>query len=178
MGGEHPNNQQWPFLVGLTEASVPDAQQAAIASLTETEIRTLRLVYQRFTSKEIARREGVTPDAVTARLKRARAKLGGLSSVAASRLVHGMATDATYHPVVSPSLAVDDEPFAKDEASATVTIRRLQPRLLRLPFPTRERATNDDTIIARIAWPVIIATLIAVGILVIQAAMVGADRLR
>jgi DNA-binding CsgD family transcriptional regulator len=82
----------------------------AFASLTDLEKSTLLLVYQRFTAKEIARKEGVTPDAINARLKRSRAKLGGISSAAAARLVYGQHEDSAYQSLVSHPLAVDPEP--------------------------------------------------------------------
>lgn len=72
--------------------SPPDVTGAGaktgLTALTASEREALLLVYQRLTVKDIARELSIAPESVASRIKRGRAKLGGITAVAASRLVH------------------------------------------------------------------------------------------
>ena len=148
--------------------------------LTPLEIRTLLLVFERNTAKDIARIEGVTPDAIVARINRARNKLGGITRIAAARnLMAALPTDAYHsmipHPLgISENASFDQVHLASSQEDA---IRQAPSSIWQMPLPTKQRPVNDDPLIARIIWPIVVAVLIVVMMAILQAVMVGLDRL-
>lgn len=69
---------------------------------------------------------------------------------------------------------VQQDLASSEEADDTL----LPQRLWRLPFPTKTRPVNDDSILARIIWPIVVAVLIVMMMAILQAVMIGIDRLR
>jgi DNA-binding CsgD family transcriptional regulator len=149
--------------------------------LTELEIRTLVLVYERNTAKDIARVEGVSPDAIVARINRARNKLGGISRLAAARQLVSAIPAGAYHSMVPYPMGMPDNHtlVQQDLASSEGLDDTILPhRLWRLPLSTKTRPVNDDSILARIIWPIVVAILIVMMMAILQAVMVGINRLR
>ncbi len=48
----------------------------------------------------------------------------------------------------------------------------------RWPFPTRERPTNDDPVSARIAWPIGLAFLTVLALVMLNTVLVSLNNLR
>lgn len=149
--------------------------------LTELEIRTLIYVYARHTAKDIARVEGVTPDAVVARINRARGKLGGISRVDAARRIVTALPPEAYQSLVPQQMGLLDPLYPEQTEFATAEDRepdRVSSRTWQFPLPSKDRRINDDPLLHRIVWPIVVAVLIVLAMAVLQAVMVGLDRLR
>ncbi len=165
-----------------------------VARLTAIEIATLRHVLDHRTAKEIARIEGVSEDAIVNRINRARAKLGGVSRIAAARMVAAhfnempaieavTSIQTASHQMVSQPMGVSDiEPFAQVEGAPPLSEGAIGTGRLgtgmRWPFPTRERPTNDDSVSARIAWPIGLAFLTVLALVMLNAVLVSLNNLR
>lgn len=157
---------------------------SAVERLTALEITTLRHVLDHRTAKEIARIENVSEDAIVNRINRARGKLGGVSRVQAARLVeqHFGATDhpaKASQPLVSHSMGGD----------AAVVVHHvegipMQPALTARasefgwPFPTKGRPVNDDPLVARIAWPIGLAFLTVLALVMLNTVLQSLNNLR
>jgi DNA-binding CsgD family transcriptional regulator len=156
----------------------------AVERLTALEISTLRHVLDHRTAKEIARIENVSEDAIVNRINRARGKLGGVSRVEAARLVErhfGSAgrTTIASHPLVSHSMGGDAavaiqhvdgvpmQPPRQDDASG-----------FGWPFPTRNRPINDDPLVARMAWPIGLAFLTVLALVMLNTVLQSLNNLR
>lgn len=149
--------------------------------LTDLEIRTLIYVYTRHTAKDIARIEGVSPDAVVARINRARGKMGGISRLDAARRIVAALPPETYHSIAPQQmgLLVRPEPEHVEPARAEEPeTNQVSSRPWRFPLPSKARPVNDDPLLHRIVWPIVVAVLIVLTMAVLQAVMVGLDRLR
>lgn len=149
--------------------------------LTDLEIRTLVYVYTRHTAKDIARIEGVSPDAVVARINRARSKLGGISRLDAARRIVAAIPPEAYHSIVPQPMGLLDrsEPEHLESAMAEEPeTSQTSSRIWRFPLPSKARPVNDDPLLHRIVWPIAVAVLIVLAMAVLQAVMVGLDRLR
>jgi DNA-binding CsgD family transcriptional regulator len=165
----------------LGDIGLRDSLPHPLNTLTALEIRTLVLVYERNTAKDIARIERVTPDAVVARINRARSKLGGISRLAAARQIVAALQTHTYHSVIPHPMGVpDEEPVPQTNlASLEGQADNMAAQALwKLPIPTKVRPVNDDSLLARLVWPIVVAVLIVVMMAILQAVMVGIDRLR
>lgn len=152
-----------------------------IHKLTALEVRTMMLVYERNTAKDIARIERVTPDAVVARINRARNKLGGISRLAAARLIMAALPPSTNHSMIPQPMGIGEiqSSLQNDIAIAEDVVSDRMPQgIWKLPLPTKARPVNDDPLLARIIWPVVVSVLIVVMMAILQAVMVGLDRLR
>lgn len=149
--------------------------------LTDLEIRTLIYVYTRHTAKDIARIEGVSPDAVVARINRARSKLGGISRLDAARRVIAALPPEAYHSIAPQPMGLLDraEPEHLESARAEEhETGQTSSRAWQFPLPSKARPVNDDPLLHRIVWPIVVAVLIVLAMAVLQAVMVGLDRLR
>lgn len=142
--------------------------------LTVLEANTLIYVFQHHTAKEIALIEGVSPDAIVARINRARRKLGNVSRAKASRMIIDAFGKETYQRMVSQPLVISvpqdtgHTPLAPAGATGPVRAARFH-----WPVPTRGRPTNDDSHLARIIWPVVLALLTIVAMILLQSLMIG-----
>lgn len=149
--------------------------------LTELEIRTLIYVYTRHTAKDIARIEGVSPDAVVARINRARSKMGGISRLDAARRIVAVLPPETYHSIAPQPMGLLEKPEPEHHESARAEepgTSQTSSRPWRFPLPSKARPVNDDPLLHRIVWPIVVAVLIVLAMAVLQAVMVGLDRLR
>lgn len=161
--------------------------------LTAREIATLRHVLDHRTAKEIARIEGVSEDAIVNRINRARAKLGGVSRVEAARIVSAsigagpMATTAaamsappaTSHQMVSQPMGVASATVAQQTDPAT-PVREMVGKgsSFPWPFPTANRPRNDDSLTARIAWPIILAFLTVLALVMLNTVLQSLNNVR
>jgi DNA-binding CsgD family transcriptional regulator len=154
-----------------------------ISRLTAIEIATLRHVLDHRTAKEIARIEGVSEDAIVNRINRARAKLGGVSRVAAARMVQQHFDQTASHQLVSQPMGVADtvtlaQVDGASPLSANVPISERPLRSFAWPFPTKERPINDDPIVTRIAWPIGLAFLTVLALVMLNAVLVSLSNIR
>jgi DNA-binding CsgD family transcriptional regulator len=165
-----------------------------VARLTAIEIATLRHVLDHRTAKEIARIEGVSEDAIVNRINRARAKLGGVSRIAAARIVAEhfgempVGQVAAYehpasHQMVSQTMGVSESaPFIQVDVAPPLSDGAIGTGRLgagfRWPIPTRERPTNDDPVSARIAWPIGLAFLTVLALVMLNTVLVSLNNLR
>lgn len=155
--------------------------------LTAREIATLRHVLDHRTAKEIARIEGVSEDAIVNRINRARAKLGGVSRVEAARIVGANIGDAApriphqtaSHQMVSQPMGVASLAVAAqtDPATPVKELARTGSSLA-WPFPTANRPTNDDSLTARIAWPIILAFLTVLALVMLNTVLQSLNNVR
>lgn len=149
--------------------------------LTDLEIRTLIYVYTRHTAKDIARIEGVSPDAIVARINRARGKMGGISRLDAARRIVAVLPQEAYHSIAPQQMGLLDRPEPEQLGSARAEepeTSKAPSQAWRFPFPSKARPVNDDPLLHRIVWPIVVAVLIVLAMAVLQAVMVGFDRLR
>jgi DNA-binding CsgD family transcriptional regulator len=165
-----------------------------VVRLTAIEIATLRHVLDHRTAKEIARIEGVSEDAIVNRINRARAKLGGVTRIAAARIVAEHFGEvpavqavtsplAASHQMVSQPMGVSEvQPFAQVDGAPPLSDGLVGTRHIgagiRWPFPTRERPTNDDPVAARIAWPIGLAFLTVLALVMLNTVLVSLNNLR
>ena len=159
-----------------------------IAKLTDSQRAYLRLVLAHQSSKEIAQAFGISAHTVDKRIKEAMRILGVNSRIEAARILAASEAD---HPrqglgPQSPDLAETSEfrpsPSPRGvsngiETRTTVTTLREDlagyagsdhaERGLPLPFPTRERPSNNLSILQRAGWMIglIIGLAVATGIL-------------
>ena len=135
-----------------------DIEQGQVLSkLSVAQIDTLRLVYAHKNSKEIARIMDVSSHTVDERIRVAMRKLGVDSRTKAALIVANEIAPTAYQPLMyQPSvIGADDEQLhllgPQQEADGP------DPFWMRLPFPTRRRPYNTDTIGMRLLWPLVIA---------------------
>jgi DNA-binding CsgD family transcriptional regulator len=155
--------------------------------LTAREITTLRHVLDHRTAKEIARIEGVSEDAIVNRINRARAKLGGVSRVEAARIVGASMGDAaapiadhgTSHQMVSQPMGVASAAVVPqtDLANPVNELAR-NSSSFPWPFPTANRPRNDDSLTARIAWPIILAFLTVLALVMLNTVLQSLNNVR
>jgi DNA-binding CsgD family transcriptional regulator len=155
--------------------------------LTAREIATLRHVLDHRTAKEIARIEGVSEDAIVNRINRARAKLGGVSRVEAARIVGASigaapAADtamATSHQMVSQPMGVASAAVAaQSDPAAPAGEMAGKASSFPWPFPTANRQRNDDSLTARIAWPIILAFLTVLALVMLNTVLQSLNNVR
>ena len=161
------------------------ADPSAVERLTALEISTLRHVLDHRTAKEIARIEHVSEDAIVNRINRARAKLGGVSRIEAARLVeqHFGAQknggESTSHRLVSQPMVGDGTAILQHiEAIPTQTARPASASGFGWPFPTKGRSINDDPLVARIAWPIGLAFLTVLALVMLNTVLQSLGNLR
>lgn len=125
--------------------------------LTEGQKECLRLFHARWEVKDIARQIGRSPVTVQQRLATARKHLGVDRSAEAARLLvqhEGRVYDPTPY---APTIVADPVPSAPIlEAEKRGERHSAFP----LPFPTRERPTNDLSIGMKITYSVLLAAMI------------------
>lgn len=178
---------------GVSDRSVApqDAErQAGLDRLTQLEISTLLHVHDHLTAKEIARIEGVSEDAIVNRINRARAKLGGVSRVQAAKLVAQLtpqpAPKAPLAAAAPASHQVGYQPVGDDVAAIPPQITAIPMQTLGRanasgfgwPFPTKSRPINDDPVIARIAWPIGLAFLTVLALVMLNTVLQSLGNLR
>lgn len=175
----------------------PPATNHPVDRLTALEIATLRHVLDHRTAKEIARIEGVSEDAIVNRINRARAKLGGVSRVEAARIVGASGADAAMaRPARADSGGAASHPAASHQmvsqpmgvASATIAPQTDPAAPVRemvgkgssfpWPFPTANRPRNDDSLTARIAWPIILAFLTVLALVMLNTVLQSLNNVR
>lgn len=160
------------------------AQSSAVERLTKLEISTLRHVLDHRTAKEIARIENVSEDAIVNRINRARGKLGGVSRVQAARLVeqHFGGVERmpdTSHPLVSHSMGGDAAVAVHHvEGIPTASARPASASGFGWPFPTKDHPINDDPLVARIAWPIGLAFLTVLALVMLNTVLQSLNNLR
>jgi DNA-binding CsgD family transcriptional regulator len=142
-------------------------EQQDIVKLTEAQREALRYVQQGYEAKEIARELGISPHAVTERLRSARRIMGTTSSRIAARRLLQAEGKAAYMPYVdTPIVVVPPRDLPPDQATynasgeapaleaAGVATQNAEPdlaapqgmsSLLAWPFPTERRPYNDLT---------------------------------
>lgn len=161
--------------------------------LTAREVATLRHVLDHRTAKEIARIEGVSEDAIVNRINRARAKLGGVSRVEAARIVGASiavspapapsaapaAPPAASHQMVSQPMGVASVAVAP-QTSPAAPVREMVGKgsSFPWPFPTANRPKNDDSLTARIAWPIILAFLTVLALVMLNTVLQSLNNVR
>lgn len=161
-------------------------RHAGLDRLTPLEISTLRHVHDHLTAKEIARIEGVSEDAIVNRINRARAKLGGVSRVQAAKLVAQSAPQSPQPIAVGASHQMGYQPMGDDAAALalhTTVIPMTQAARANAsgfgwPFPTKSRPVNDDPLIARIAWPIGLAFLTVLALVMLNTVLQSLGNLR
>lgn len=166
---------------------MPPGTGNPVDKLTALEISTLRHVLDHRTAKEIARIEGVSEDAIVNRINRARAKLGGVSRVEAARIV-GASIDGSAAPGAARSAShqMVSQPMGVASAAAVaqtdpaVPVRELAGRSSSFPwpFPTADRPRNDDSLTARIAWPIILAFLTVLALVMLNTVLQSLNNVR
>lgn len=158
-----------------------------VDKLTALEISTLRHVLDHRTAKEIARIEGVSEDAIVNRINRARAKLGGVSRVEAARIV-GASIDAppvaaapvaTSHQMVSQPMGVASAAITP-QTDPAAPVREMVGKGSNFPWPipTANRPRNDDSLTARIAWPIILAFLTVLALVMLNTVLQSLNNVR
>jgi DNA-binding CsgD family transcriptional regulator len=160
------------------------ADSNGVERLTALEIATLRHVLDHRTAKEIARIENVSEDAIVNRINRARSKLGGVSRVQAARLVDqhlgsSQHVQETSHPMVSQPMGGDAAiPIDHVDGIPMQTARPASASGFGWPFPTKGRPTNDDPLVARIAWPIGLAFLTVLALVMLNTVLQSLGNLR
>lgn len=158
-----------------------------VDKLTAREIATLRHVLDHRTAKEIARIEGVSEDAIVNRINRARAKLGGVSRVAAARIVAAHIDAAAVpappeiasHQMVSQPMGVASAAIAPhSDPAAPIGEMAGGSSGFAWPFPTPGRTRNDDSLTARIAWPIILAFLTVLALVMLNTVLQSLNNVR
>lgn len=160
------------------------ASDSAVERLTALEVSTLRHVLDHRTAKEIARIENVSEDAIVNRINRARSKLGGVSRVQAARLVEqhfgvGDRSQEASHQLVSHPMG-GDAAIAVHQGNGAPTVSALPASASGFgwPFPTKGRPINDDPIVARIAWPIGLAFLTVLALVMLNTVLQSLNNLR
>lgn len=154
----------------------------SVERLTALEISTLRHVLDHRTAKEIARIENVSEDAIVNRINRARGKLGGVSRVQAARIVEqhfggGRHVPEASHPLVSHSMG-GDAAIVGHHSDPIPTQPALAASGFGWPFPTKGRPVNDDPLVARIAWPIGLAFLTVLALVMLNTVLQSLNNLR
>lgn len=152
----------------------------AVERLTPLEISTLRHVLDHRTAKEIARIESVSEDAIVNRINRARAKLGGVSRIEAARLVEQhLGPGSASHRLVSQPMGGDGTTILQHvDGIPTQTARPASASGFGWPFPTKDRPINDDPLVARIAWPIGLAFLTVLALVMLNTVLQSLGNLR
>lgn len=148
-------------------------QGPAIAKLSVAQIETLRLVYAHKNSKEIARIMGVSSHTVDERIRVAMRKLGVDSRTKAALAVASETEPTAYQSLMyQPSVIGfgDDQLHSLEPLPEVV---RPDPFWTRLPFPTRRRPYNTDTLGARLLWPLVIAISTIMAFAALYAVLLG-----
>lgn len=157
---------------------------SAVERLTALEVSTLRHVLDHRTAKEIARIENVSEDAIVNRINRARGKLGGVSRVQAARLVEqhlGPADPESIasHRLVSHAMGGDAAiAIHHAESIPTPPAGTVSASGFGWPFPTKGRPVNDDPLVARIAWPIGLAFLTVLALVMLNTVLQSLSNLR
>ncbi len=157
---------------------------SAVERLTALEVSTLRHVLDHRTAKEIARIENVSEDAIVNRINRARGKLGGVSRVQAARLVDqhfgGVErSQDTSHRLVSHAMGGDAAIAVQHiESIPMPPARPGSASGFGWPFPTKGRPVNDDPLVARIAWPIGLAFLTVLALVMLNTVLQSLNNLR
>lgn len=156
------------------------ADRQAVERLTALEVSTLRHVLDHRTAKEIARIENVSEDAIVNRINRARAKLGGVSRVEAARMVEQhLGGEPASHRLVSQPMGGDGTAVLQHiEGIPTQTARPASASGFGWPFPTKGRSINDDPLVARIAWPIGLAFLTVLALVMLNTVLQSLGNLR
>jgi DNA-binding CsgD family transcriptional regulator len=166
---------------------VTPEQGHLVEKLTAREIVTLRHVLDHRTAKEIARIEGVSEDAIVNRINRARAKLGGVSRIEAARIVGASIGNpaapeqapGTSHQMVSHPTGVASAAIAPQTSpAAPVGETAGKGSSFPWPFPTADRPRNDDSLTARIAWPIILAFLTVLALVMLNTVLQSLNNVR
>lgn len=166
---------------------MPPATGNPVDKLTALEISTLRHVLDHRTAKEIARIEGVSEDAIVNRINRARAKLGGVSRVEAARIVGASldgsaapeaARTASHQMVSQPMGVASAAAVAQTDPAAPVRELAGRSNSFPWPFPTANRPRNDDSLTARIAWPIILAFLTVLALVMLNTVLQSLNNVR
>ncbi|MEQ1724588.1 MAG: hypothetical protein ABL882_01510 [Sphingopyxis sp.] len=166
-GGLNCNQHQ------ISEAEIA-SRPAPFNQLTMLEANTLAYVFAHYTAKEIAQIEGVTPDAIVARINRARRKLGNVPRNKASRMVVEQFGESTYQRMVSQSLGIPpSQEFGHTPLASAGTTDQVQAARFNWPVPTKGRPTNDDSQLARLIWPVVLALVTIIAMILLQSLMIG-----
>jgi DNA-binding CsgD family transcriptional regulator len=132
-------------------------QGSAIATLSAAQIETLRLVYAHKNSKEIARIMGVSSHTVDERIRVAMRKLSVDSRTKAALIVANESAPTAYQPLMYQPSGIGADENQQQLLGPRQEADRLDPFWMRLPFPTRRRPYNTDTIGMRLLWPLVIA---------------------
>lgn len=148
--------------------------------LTALEISTLRHVLDHRTAKEIARIEHVSEDAIVNRINRARAKLGGVSRIEAARLVeqHFGPSPASHRMGYQPMGGDAAIALHQSEGTPVSSTDRFGASGFGWPFPTKGRPVNDDPLVARIAWPIGLAFLTVLALVMLNTVLQSLGNLR
>lgn len=125
----------------------------SVADLTDGVKACLRLYYQRFAAKEIARQLQISPATVHQRLTSARKILGVATSMEAARLLAEAENGTVYDRVLYDGI---------DVASRLKTPPKWTSRLP-WPLPTRRRPLNDLSFTELLIVIVVLATLFMVA---------------
>lgn len=158
---------------GISDGEIA-RRTAPFNQLTMLEANTLLYVFSHHTAKEIALIEGVSPDAIVARINRARRKLGNVSRAKAARMIVEEFGSGTYHAVVSQPLVIPSSPESDNPVWAPAgATGQMRAERFRWPVPTKERPVNDDSPLARIIWPVLLALLSIIAMILLQSLMIG-----
>lgn len=152
----------------------------AVERLTALEVTTLRHVLDHRTAKEIARIENVSEDAIVNRINRARAKLGGVSRIEAARLVeqHFGPEPASHRMGYQPMGGDAAIALHHPEVTPTTPVERIGASGFGWPFPTKGRPVNDDPLVARIAWPIGLAFLTVLALVMLNTVLQSLGNLR
>ena len=147
-----------------------------LSQLTEGQLACLRLVSRHLTSKQIARKLGISKDTVDQRLDRARRTLGVANRYEAATALADY--ERQYHRIVYEPGAIARDPEADESWSqsrdveerlsgATLKVREEQAQFaidvphwvprLRLPIARSGEERNDLTTLERLGWIAVIA---------------------
>ena len=148
-------------------------QGTAIAKLSVAQIETLRLVYAHKNSKEIARIMGVSSHTVDERIRVAMRKLSVDSRTKAALIVANETAPTAYQPLIYQPSVIGADENQSQLLGPRPEADRLDPFWMRLPFPTRRRPYNTDTIGMRLLWPLVIAISTIMAFAALYAVLLG-----
>lgn len=152
-----------------------------IEKLTEGQRVCLRLVYDRLTSKDIARELGISPHTVDQRLRQAIELLGVQSRVDAARALAAFENNTTYQSLIyqpphiaagagpAPVVPSDtgdrwrDTAMVGEEQAPYLAFATSQPRSFIPPLPVRRGDRNDLTPLQRLGWTIAITVMTALS---------------
>lgn len=101
----------------FTDSNISTSAQS-IPHLTEGQIACLRLVVQHHTSKEIARKLGISPFTVDQRLDAARRKMNAASRKDAAKIFAALEMESISQPLVYEPLALEAAYFPASQTTS------------------------------------------------------------